>query len=132
MDTTTQRTATDLIGQPVISWTYTDVNRYEGESDHPGMTSLRISLLHPGSLTGLTADLHSVAPAATPIPVADERVRVTKSSKDEARAHGVAYPSGPWRLDLPAQNPSWHRTKRDATTTGLRRVAIIDWHTPAN
>lgn len=126
--TATTRTATDLIGQPVLSWTYSDINRYEGAPDHPGMTSLRISLRHPATMAGLTADLHRVAPATTPIPTADPRVRVTKSTKDEARAHHVTYPDGIWRLDLPGTNPTWHRTKRDATTTGLRRLAILDWH----
>jgi len=29
---------------------------------------------------------------------------------------------------LPGQQPSWHRTKRDGTATGLRQLAILDWH----
>lgn len=125
---TTTRSHADVLGLPVLSWTYQDKTRYEGEPDTPGMTTLTVSLLHPG-MAGLKAELHTVAPANTPIPAADPRVVVTQSTKDEARAYGHPYPTGIWRLDLPGTNPTWHRTKGDATATGLRRIAITDWHT---
>jgi hypothetical protein len=44
------------------------------------------------------------------------------------RAERPSSAAGNWRLDLPGQASSWHRTKRDGTAAGLRRLAILDWH----
>ena len=65
-----------------------------------------------------------VAPASVPVPARDARVSVVKRPRDEM-PDGAA---GPWRLTLGGALPSWHCTKRDGRTAGLRRVAIVDWH----
>ena len=36
--------------------------------------------------------------------------------------------AGFWLLTLPEQQPTWHRTKTEGTTAGLRQLAILDGH----
>ena len=69
-----------------------------------------------------------MAPVTVTIPERDDRLTVQKRPGSEV-PYGVP---GPWRLTLPGvEHPSWHRIKRDAVTTGLRRLAILDWHAHA-
>lgn len=127
MTTTAPITAESLTGQTVISWSTDTHYRYAGEGDRRGMNrvTFRIGV---GGLSDLQAAFDRVAPADTVIPAKDERVVVVKSTTAEARAAGDSYPSGPWRLDLPGVRATWHKTKRDATAAGLRRMAILDFH----
>lgn len=113
-------------GDHVLSWYDDEPVEYGGpDADRAGWTSLTFALL-AGGLPVRKCDADHVAPAAVPVPVKDDRVTVVKVSKADT-PYGVA---GSWRLTLPGiEHPSWHRTKRDATATGLRRLAILDWHT---
>ena len=116
-----------LTGQPVISWSTDTLYRYAGIGERSGMSRVTFRI-GSGGLSDLECDFGRVAPADTVIPAKDERVVVVKSTTAEARNAGVPYPDGPWRLDLPGVRATWHKTKRDATAAGLRRMAILDWH----
>lgn len=76
----------------------------------------------------LRCDPALVAPADTAIPDKDSRVSIGKQ---------VAYPSwqGPWLLLVPSADGTiegtYHKTRRDGTATGLRALAILDWHKAA-
>ncbi len=115
--------STVAVGDLVITWDDDKPREYGGRSDHPGVTELSFSL-RDGGTPVIKCDPQQVAPAGTPIPARDARVTVEQRPRSE-RPYGAA---GNWRLTLPGQLPSWHKTKRDGTATGLRRVAIIDWH----
>jgi hypothetical protein len=110
-------------GQLVITWDDDKPREYGGPSDHPGLTELSFSLLDRHTPV-IKCDPQRVAPAGTPIPAKDARVTVEQRHRSE-RPYGAP---GNWRLTLPGQPPSWHKTKRDGTAAGLRRVAILDWH----
>jgi hypothetical protein len=110
-----------VVGDMVISWWDDKPVEYGGPDD--GLPALTFGLFS-GRPPVRTCDLKRVAPADTPIPAQDARVTVTRRPASE-KPHGA---DGTWRLDLPGHRPSWHRTKRDGTTTGLRQLAIIDWH----
>ncbi len=115
------RTVAD--GDRVISWNEDQPVVYGGESD--GTFDTLSFGVFSGATPVLKCDPRRVAPADTPIPDRDERVSVVKGTRAEM-PYGAA---GVWQLRLPGdKRPSWHRTKRDATTTGLRRLAILDWH----
>ena len=111
------------IGQLVITWDDDEPREYGGPSDHPGLTEVSFSLTDR-RIPVVKCDPQRVAPADTPIPARDARVTVEQRHRSE-RPYGAP---GNWRLTLPGQLPSWHKTKRDATAAGLRQVAIIDWH----
>lgn len=119
-------TQTDLIGQPVITWSGGGVYAYGGPSDHPSMERTAFHLGTGGLPTHYT-DFARVAPADTPVPEADPRVRnsIVKHPK-----RPQPHLAGPWELRLPDGPgfPSFHKTKRDAEETGRRRMAIVDWH----
>lgn len=119
------------IGDLVISWYDEEPVIYGGpDHDRPGMTSLAFTF-SSGQAPTRKCDPGKVAPADTPIPQSDERATVTKHSR-------TAMPweaPGPWKLTLPwdrQHSPlppiSWHRTRRDARATGMRHLAILDWH----
>jgi hypothetical protein len=114
---------TVAIGDLVISWYDDQPVQYGGPEDRPGRSTLSVQLL-ARALPVRKCDPERVAPATVPIPERDARVNVAKRPRDE-----MPYAAdGPWKLTLPGVVlPSWHRTKRDATATGLRRLAIIDW-----
>jgi hypothetical protein len=114
---------TVAIGQLVITWDDDKPRQYGGPSDHPGFTEVSFGLFD-GRTPTIKCDPERVAPADTPIPARDARVIVEQRDRSE-RPYGAA---GNWRLTLPGQLPSWHKTKRDGTAAGLRRVAILDWH----
>lgn len=114
----------DLIGKPVISWNHNRPVEYGGPSERPGMESTAYSLRH-GGLPVLRCDPARVAPADTPIPEKDDRVVIVKHPR---KPEHVTYAPGLWELRLPGQPSSWHKTKRDATAEGLRRLAILDHH----
>lgn len=111
------------IGNLVISWNEDEPVRYGGPRDR-GCDTLAFEL---GSKSApvLRCDPAKVAPADTPIPARDARVTVVRRPRTEM-PYGAA---GQWRLTLAGtSHPSWHRTKRDGTAAGLRRLAILDWH----
>ena len=114
---------TVAVGQLVITWDDDKPREYGGPSDHPGLTEVSFGLLARGTPV-IKCDPQRVAPADTPIPARDARVTVEQRHRSE-RPYGA---DGNWRLTLPGQPPSWHKTKRDGTAAGLRRVAILDWH----
>jgi hypothetical protein len=114
---------TVAIGDLVITWDDDEPREYGGPSDHPGFTEVSFGLLDRRTPV-IKCDPQRVAPAGTPIPARDARVTVEQRPRPE-RPYGAA---GSWRLTLPGQLPSWHKTKRDGTAAGLRQVAIIDWH----
>ncbi|SCL36406.1 hypothetical protein GA0070615_3048 [Micromonospora aurantiaca] len=111
------------VGDRVISWYDDDPVEYGGGDGGP-WTTLSFALL-AGGLPVRKCEPERVAPADTPIPGKDARVSVVKRTRAEM-PYGEP---GVWQLTLPGGGvPTWHRTKRDATTTGLRRLAILDWH----
>jgi hypothetical protein len=110
-------------GDLVITWYDDEPVRYGGPGDGGPFTTLTFGVLD-GRTPVRTCGPELVAPASTPIPALDARVAVINRPRSE-RPYGAA---GTWRLTLPGQPPSWHRTKRDGTATGLRQVAILDWH----
>lgn len=114
-----------LIGTPVISWGLDGEYVYAGHYEQG--TRMTFDLRH--RRTTLAAPYTKVAPATVVTPVKDERVVVTKGTKEQAKADVGYGPLGIWRLapQGPDGRPSWHKTKRDATTTGLTRQAILDW-----
>jgi hypothetical protein len=114
---------TVAIGQLVITWDEDKPYEYGGPSDHPGITELSFSMVDHRTPV-IKCDPRRVAPADTPSPAQDTRVTVEQRDRSE-RPYGAA---GNWRLTLPGQPPSWHKTKRDGTAADLRRVAILDWH----
>jgi hypothetical protein len=114
---------TVAIGQLVITWDDDQPREYGGPSAHQGLTELSFSMLDRRTPV-IKCDRRRVAPADTPIPARDARVTVEQRHRSE-RPYGAA---GNWRLTLSGQPPSWHKTKRDGTGAGLRRVAILDWH----
>lgn len=114
---------TVAIGQLVITWDDEEPRAYGGPSDHPGFTEVSFGLFD-GRTPVIKCDPQRVAPADTPIPARDARVTVEQRHRSERPCAAA----GNWRLTLPGQLPSWHKTKRDGTAAGLRRVAILDWH----
>ncbi|WP_230415883.1 hypothetical protein [Micromonospora tarapacensis] len=111
------------VGDRVISW-YDDAPVEYGGGDGGPWTTLSFALLANG-LPVRKCEPERVAPAGVPIPERDARVSVVKRTRAEM-PYGE---SGVWQLTLPGDGVStWHRTKRDATATGLRRLAILDWH----
>lgn len=117
------RAGTIAIGQLVITWDDDEPREYGGPSDRPGLAEVSFGLLDRRTPV-IKCDPQRIAPADTPIPARDARVTVEQRHRSE-RPYGAA---GNWRLTLPGQLPSWHKTKRDGTAAGLRRVAILDWH----
>ena len=110
------------VGQLVITWYDDKPVEYGGPGDR-GFTELSFGLLN-GRTPVRKCEPDRVAPADTPIPARDARVTVVQRPRSE-RPDGAA---GTWRLTLPGQRSSWHKTKRDGTATGLRQVAILAWH----
>lgn len=111
------------VGDRVMSWYDADPVEYGGPGDGP-WTTLAFQVGASG-LPVRHCDPAKVAPADTPIAAGDARLVVDK----RARAEMPYGESGPWRLSLPGERgPSRHRTKREAIATGLRRLAILDWH----
>lgn len=95
---------------------------YGGNTERGG--SILTARLLSGETPERTCDPGHVAPAGTPIPASDPRVSVAKRPRAEAPQPGYI-----WALTLPGlSRPTWHKTKRDATSTGLRKLAILDWH----
>lgn len=113
------------VGDQVISWYDDQPVQYGGpDPDRAAFSTLTFSI-GTGDLPIRRCDAERVAPADVPVPAQDARVSVVKVSKADT-PYGVA---GSWRLTLPGvEHPSWHRIKRDAVATGLRRLAILDWH----
>ena len=111
------------IGARVISWHEDKTVVYGGLPDIGGIDTLSWDMLGGGDPV-VRCDPRRVAPAGIPIPARDGRVTAAKRPSAE-KPFGAA---GTWRLTLPGQAPSWYRTKRDATTAGLRQIAILDWH----
>jgi hypothetical protein len=115
---------TAAIGDLVISWYDDEPVTYGGPADRSSFTTLSFEFLSK-SAPVRKCDPDQVAPAGIPVAEKDARVSVVKCPRAEM-PYGAA---GPWKLTLPgATRPSWHRTKRDGTVTGLRRMAILDWH----
>ena len=111
------------VGDLVISWYDDEPVTYGGPGDR-SFTTLSFEFCGR-SAPVRKCDPEQVAPADIPIPATDARVNVVKRPRAEM-PYGEP---GPWKLTLPAaKHPSWHRTKRDGTATGLRRLAILDWH----
>lgn len=110
------------IGDLVITFYDDDPVEYGGTGDR-GYSTLEFQPLS-GRTPVRKCDPGLVAPAGTPIPARDARVSVAKGTSAE-KPYGAA---GIWTLTLPGLPASWHKTKRDATATGLRCVAILDWH----
>lgn len=120
---TAQRiTQADLIGQPVLTMAHEGTMRYDGP-DSGGFESMIFGM----GGTGILTTFDRIAPADIPIADSDPRITVTKGTTAEARRAGH-YGRGAWRLSLPERWDTWHDTKRDAVTAGLRRLAILDWH----
>ncbi|WP_240742410.1 hypothetical protein [Micromonospora zingiberis] len=111
-------------GDRVISWYDDDPVEYGGGDGDGRWTTLTFAWL-AGGLPVRRCEPERVAPADTPIPDKYVRVSVVKRTRAEM-PYGEP---GVWQLTLPGGGvPTWHRTKRDATATGLRRLAILDWH----
>ncbi|MEV4212608.1 hypothetical protein [Micromonospora sp. NPDC049662] len=112
------------VGATVISWHDYSPVIYGGPTDDPAVNRLKIGV-GTGGLAVRYCGPDLVAPADTPIPERDGRIGVEKRPRAEM-PYGQP---GAWRLTLPqTDHLSWHRLKRDAVSTGLRRLAILDWH----
>jgi len=111
------------VGAKVIYAAQKGTFEYEGPTDCGSGDTITFGLAVSREHPGVKCDPGQVAPADTPIPAKDDRVTVVK------RPMGT-YPTwhGPWLLFLADVRLGYHRTKRDATAEGLRRVAIADWH----
>jgi hypothetical protein len=110
------------VGDLIISWHTDSPAEYGGPSHGP---LFEVIFQFGGSAHVLKCDPKDVAPADVPVPEKDARVQVAKRARAEM-PYGV---SGPWLLTITGTaRTSWHKTRRDATATGLRRVAILDWH----
>jgi len=119
----TPQPAAIAIGELAISWNHDRPMQYGGPGDGP-YEEVSFGLADKSAPT-LRCELRHVAPAGTPIPAQDARVTVSKRTREEKPEHAP----GAWRLTLPGvPRPSWHPTKREATATGLRQLAILDWH----
>jgi hypothetical protein len=121
----TSATPADIpAGTRVISWYDDQPVHYggPGAADAPGPTLSTPPA--PDRLPVRTCPPQRVAPADVVPPTTDSRVSVER----RPRAEMPSGEPGEWRLTLPDSDPTWHRTKRDATATGLRRIAILDWH----
>lgn len=114
--------ATDLIGREVITTGQGGVFTYKGESDNPLFVRIGFAL-GVGEHPNLWASFEGVAPADIEIPAKDARVNVIKHEKKP-----FPWAAGRWELEVDGQRCGFHKTKRDATAEGLRRVAIMDWH----
>lgn len=114
----------DLIGLPVLSWSKGSDRAYiwGGPPERDGWDTTAYS----GGTPVITTSYDRVAPSDTPIPAKDPRVTVEKLPKKRDYQD-----AGPWLLRIDGVDGSkwtaW-RTKKDALTDGLRRVAILDWH----
>jgi hypothetical protein len=116
------RPAPVALGDLVISWHTDSPMQYDGPCHGP---SFEVIFQFGGSAHQLKCAPEDVAPADVPVPEKDERVQVAKRARAEM-PYGVP---GPWKLTVGGTGrTSWHETKRDATASGLRRVAILDWH----
>lgn len=105
------------VGEKVLHWEYDDPMEYGGLGEHGG------EQLVIGRRTQVRCSPDRMAPADAPQPDAkDPRIKVTKGRKP------AAWYSGDWCLELPDQPATWHKTKREATADGVRRLAILDWH----
>ena len=116
------------VGDRVINWYDDAIVTYGGPSHDDTFTTLTFGMLG-GKAPTLACDVERVAPADTAIPAADDRLAIQKRPRS-TMPYGMA---GPWLLETPLDEAgrvfrSWHRTKRDATAMGLRRLAILDWH----
>lgn len=114
--------ATDLIDGAVITAHQGGTFIYKGESDNPRFVRIGFSMGHGGH-PNLRASFESVAPADIEIPAKSDRVNVIKHEKKP-----FPWAAGRWQLEVNGERYGYHKTKRDATAEGLRRVAIMDWH----
>lgn len=115
-----------LIGKTVIHYSGDTRYIYEGEHDIPGVTGTRWNLRDNQELPAIRADLNSVAPASLVIPEKnDGRLEVVKRDPSELE-HGKR--GRAWQARIDDRWVSNFKTKRDAMATGLRRLAILDWH----
>lgn len=109
-----------LIGRPVLAYHYDNpAYVYAGPGREPGISTLSV---HVGQgWASITHDPDKVAPADTPIPAKSDRVNVYK----------IDPKSNPWRykwaVTVDGELITQTSTKREATATGLRVVAIKDW-----
>jgi hypothetical protein len=111
------------VGDLVITWYDDEPVLYGGDAEG-AYSTLTFGLLDD-RLPERKCDPRQVAPADVAIPAQDPRVEVVRGTRAE-KPYGAP---GIWKLTVPGQEqPTWHRTKREATATGLRRVAIFDWH----
>lgn len=112
------------VGATVLSWLDADPVTYGGpDPARPEAATLKFQLFGGQAPTRYCRP-DWVAPADTPTPAADPRVTVVKLPRKPA-----PWAAGNWelRIDTGAdQLVSHFATKREATATGLRRVAILD------
>src|ERR1700722_1570203 len=106
------------LGDLVISWHTDDPAEYGGVAADRAFFEVNFNF--GGSAHVLKGALKDVAPADAPVPDKDERVLPVKRPRTEM-PYGQP---GPWQLVIDGRM-SWHKTKREATATGLRRVAIL-------
>lgn len=114
------------IGTTVITWNAREPRIYGGPNDHPGMESTKYDMRN-GGLPTILCEAERVAPATVTIGDTDSRIHTVKHAR-KLRSHH----SGPWELQLPGvavSDTSFFKTKRDAVAAGLRRLAILDFHT---
>lgn len=114
--------ATDLIDGAVITAGQDGTFIYKGEPDDPRFVRIGFSMGHGGH-PNLRASFESVAPADIEIPAKSDRVSIIKHDRKP-----FPWVPGRWQLEVDGERYGFHKTKRDATAEGLRRVAIMDWH----
>lgn len=121
-DAVTAAGSRPAVGDTVIFWNLSFPVTYAGPDPHGS------EVLSDGVRgSRIYCEPERVAPADAPLPdKSDPRLQIRKSKRP------FTYLPGDWCLSLPKGRTSWHKTKRDATEAGLRRLAIVDWHAAQN
>lgn len=108
---------TPQVGEKVIHWGWEATLPWGGPGEHGG------EQLVIGATTSVLCSPDRCAPADTPLAdPKDPRLVVRKGKKPGA------WLAGDWVLELPGRTATWHKTKRNATAAGRRRLAILDFH----
>jgi hypothetical protein len=115
----------DLIGTPVHSYWSERTYSYGGGGDVRSGYTLHVAIAS-GRGAVIFCDPVTVMPASMPIATKDPRVVVEKMTRRK-----TPYDNGIWLMHLPdldGTSRNGFKTKTEATATGLRRLAVDDYH----
>lgn len=117
----------DLVGETVQVTSTDGTYIYAGPGERPGGMRITVGIAS-GRPAAIECDYTDVAPADVEVPAKDARLTIEKLPRKRDYQD-----AGPWlyHLDLPGfdgHRKRAKRTKREAVATGLRYLAIHDWH----